>query len=170
MNHGTKNNRKRWEALTHEQRVAAVEAIRTKHQTAEYREQEEKDREAIRTEFPSRVIDDDLKVALAALRLERDAKDSASLICRNGRESTGRLRKLEARRDFEPDHGNLANLRRGVGQTSLVVACRLIPPQVEETGFTGPRLMDRDVFGCGHATGPPNDLATDFSPTFAGRN
>src|SRR5207247_4201640 len=71
MNHGTERNQKRWEALTPEQRTA-VEAIRAKHATPGYREQEEKDREAIRAEFPPRRSDDELTDALAALRLERE--------------------------------------------------------------------------------------------------
>src|SRR3954452_20188312 len=71
MDHGTDRNRKRWESMTPEQR-AAVEAIRARHQTAEYREREAKEREAVRDEFPPRVIDEELNIALAALRLERE--------------------------------------------------------------------------------------------------
>ena len=71
MNHGTERNRKRWEAMTPEQR-AAVEAIRTRHRTPEYREQEERDRQAIRGEFPPRRADEELAAALAALRVERE--------------------------------------------------------------------------------------------------
>ena len=41
MNHGTERNRKRWEAMTPDQR-AAVEKVRAGHATPEYREQEER--------------------------------------------------------------------------------------------------------------------------------
>jgi len=71
MNHGTERNRKRWEAMTTQQR-ATVESIRAKHSAPEYREQEERDREAVRSEFPLHHVDEDLKTALAALRLERE--------------------------------------------------------------------------------------------------
>jgi ribosome-binding protein aMBF1 (putative translation factor) len=71
MEHGSERNRRRWEAMTAEQR-AAVDAIRAKHRSPAYREQEERDREAIREEFPPRTADEELKSALAALRLERE--------------------------------------------------------------------------------------------------
>ena len=71
MEHGSERNRRRWEAMTAEQR-AAVDAIRARHRTPEYREQEEKDREAIREEFPPRRADEELTAALAALRVERE--------------------------------------------------------------------------------------------------
>jgi DNA-binding Xre family transcriptional regulator len=71
MNHGTERNRKRWEALTPEQR-AAVERRRALNATPEYREQEEHVRAEIRSEFPPAVPDPELLTALASLRLERE--------------------------------------------------------------------------------------------------
>lgn len=71
MDHGTERNRRRWEAMTPEQR-AAVEAIRAGHRTPEYREQEERGRESIETEFPPRRVDEELAAALADLRRERE--------------------------------------------------------------------------------------------------
>ncbi len=71
MNHGTERNRKRWDAMTDEQR-AAVETIRAQHHATELRAQEERDREAVRVEFPPAVPDEELLTALAALRVERE--------------------------------------------------------------------------------------------------
>jgi hypothetical protein len=71
MNHGTERNRKRWEELTPEQR-AAVDAIRSSHRAPEYREREDRVRQAIRSEFPPRCADEELIGALAALRVERE--------------------------------------------------------------------------------------------------
>jgi ribosome-binding protein aMBF1 (putative translation factor) len=71
MEHGSERNRSRRESMTAEQR-AAVDAIRARHRTPEYREHEERDREAIRKEFPPRRADEELTAALAALRVERD--------------------------------------------------------------------------------------------------
>ncbi len=71
MEHGSERNRSRWESMTAEQQ-AAVDAIRARHRTPEYREQEERDREAIREEFPPRRADEELSAALAALRVERE--------------------------------------------------------------------------------------------------
>ena len=50
MNHGTERNRRRWEAMTPEQR-AAVERVRASHLTPEYRENEARTRQAIQSEF-----------------------------------------------------------------------------------------------------------------------
>jgi ribosome-binding protein aMBF1 (putative translation factor) len=72
MNHGTERNRKRWEAMTTEQR-AAVESVGAKHSRSESREKEEQDRAAVRIEFPPReVADEELRAALAGLRAERE--------------------------------------------------------------------------------------------------
>lgn len=71
MQHGSERNRKRWEAMTAEQR-AAVDAIRARHRAPAYREQEEIDREAVRNEFPPRRADDELTAALEALCIERE--------------------------------------------------------------------------------------------------
>ncbi len=57
MNHGTERNRKRWEAMTPKQR-AAVESIRARHSTPESREKEERDRVAIKADFPPREVAD----------------------------------------------------------------------------------------------------------------
>jgi ribosome-binding protein aMBF1 (putative translation factor) len=73
MNHGTERNRKRWEAMTPEQR-AAVEAVRARHRDPAYADQETRDREAVRAEFPPRHADDGLKAALASLRAERERR------------------------------------------------------------------------------------------------
>jgi len=102
--------------LTPEQR-AAVETIRAKHQAAEYREQEEKDREAIRTEFPPRVIDDDLKAALAALRLERE-RQGLSLTDMQERTRIDRatISKLERGEIPNPTMGTLRTYAAALGK------------------------------------------------------
>jgi ribosome-binding protein aMBF1 (putative translation factor) len=116
MNHGTESNRKRWEALTPEQR-AAVETIRAKHETLEYREQEEKDRDAIRAEFPPRVIDEELKAALAALRLERE-RQGLSLTDMQERTRIDRatISKLERGEILNPTMGTLRTYAAALGK------------------------------------------------------
>ena len=116
MNHGTEGNRKRWEALTPEQR-AAVETLRAKHQTLEYREQEEKDREAIRAEFPPRVIDEELKAALATLRLERE-RQGLSLTDMQERTRIDRatISKLERGEIPNPTMGTLRTYAAALGK------------------------------------------------------
>jgi ribosome-binding protein aMBF1 (putative translation factor) len=116
MNQGTEGNRKRWEALTPEQQ-AAVETLRAKHQTSEYREQEEKDREAIRAEFPPRVIDEALKAALATLRLERE-RQGLSLTDMQERTRIDRatISKLERGEIPNPTMGTLRTYAAALGK------------------------------------------------------
>ncbi len=67
----TERNRKRWKAMTPEQR-AAVESIRAQHSTPEFRAQVERDRIAIRAEFPPASPPAELIEALGLLRQERE--------------------------------------------------------------------------------------------------
>jgi hypothetical protein len=71
MNFGTERNRKAWEAMTPEQR-AAVERIREKHRTPEYRCEEAVVRELVRQEVPPLHADAALMATLAAMRGERE--------------------------------------------------------------------------------------------------
>jgi ribosome-binding protein aMBF1 (putative translation factor) len=116
MNHGTERNRKCWEAMTPEQR-AAVETIRTKHRTPGYREQEERDREAIRAEFPPRLVDEDLKAALAALRLERERQGlSLTDIQERTRIDRATISKLERGEIPNPTVGTLRTYAAALGK------------------------------------------------------
>jgi ribosome-binding protein aMBF1 (putative translation factor) len=116
MDHGTDRNRRRWESMTPEQR-AAVESIRARHRTPEYREQEDKDREAIQAEFPPRVIDVELKTALAALRLERE-RQGLSLTDMQERTKIDRatISKLERGEMPNPTVGTLRTYAAALGK------------------------------------------------------
>ena len=117
MNHGTGRNRKRWDAMTPEQR-AAVESIRAGHSTPEYREQEERDRAAIRAEFPPRhPADDDLKAALSALRVERE-RQGLSLTDLQARTRIDRatISKLERGEIPNPTVGTLRTYAAALGK------------------------------------------------------
>jgi ribosome-binding protein aMBF1 (putative translation factor) len=71
MNFGTERNQEAWERMTPEQR-AAVEKIREKHRTPEYRREEAVVRELVRQDVPPLDADADLMATLAALRDERE--------------------------------------------------------------------------------------------------
>jgi len=116
MNHGTERNRKRWEAMTTEQR-AVVESIRAKRSTPEYREQEERDREAVRSEFPLQHVDEDLNTALAALRLERE-RQGLSLTDMHERTRIDRatISKLERGEIPDPTVGTLRTYAAALGK------------------------------------------------------
>jgi DNA-binding Xre family transcriptional regulator len=73
MNHGTERNRRAYEAMTPEQK-AAVEKIRIRHRTPEYRKEEALVRERARQEFPPLIVDADLAAIGAALRAERERR------------------------------------------------------------------------------------------------
>jgi ribosome-binding protein aMBF1 (putative translation factor) len=111
MNHGTERNRKRWEAMTPDQR-ATVEAIRAKHRSSEHRSREEKARQAVRSEFPPRHADDDLKSALVELRHERE---------RQG------LRLTDMHERTRIDRGTISKLERGELANPTVGTLRTYP-------------------------------------------
>lgn len=117
MNHGTERNRKRWEAMTPEQR-AAVEALRARHSTPEHREQEERVREAVRQEFPPRsTIDDELKAALAGLRAERERLGLSLLdLQERTRIDRGTISKLERGEIPNPTVGTLRTYAAALGK------------------------------------------------------
>jgi ribosome-binding protein aMBF1 (putative translation factor) len=116
MNHGTGRNRKCWEAMTPEQQ-AAVESIRAKHRAAEYREQEERDREAVRAEFPPHQADEDLRAALVALRLERERQGlSLSDMQERTRIDRATISKLERGEIPNPTVGTLRTYAAALGK------------------------------------------------------
>jgi ribosome-binding protein aMBF1 (putative translation factor) len=116
MDHGTDRNRERWESLTPEQR-AAVESIRARHQTAGYREQEAREREAIRAEFPPRGVDEELKTALAALRLERERQGlSLTDMQQRTRIDRATISKLERGEMPNPTVGTLRTYAAALGK------------------------------------------------------
>jgi ribosome-binding protein aMBF1 (putative translation factor) len=116
MKHGTERNRRRWEAMTSEQR-AAVETIREKHATLQFRADEEKARKAILAEFPPRSIDPDLTAALAALRVERE-RQGLSLTDMQERTKIDRatISKLERGEIANPTVGTLRNYAAALGK------------------------------------------------------
>jgi ribosome-binding protein aMBF1 (putative translation factor) len=116
MNYGTERNRKRWEAMTDAQR-AAVERIRARNRTPEYRAQEIRDREAIRAEFPPAVPDEALVRALAALRAERE-RQGLSLTDMAERTGIDRatISKLETGKVANPTVGSLRTLAQALGK------------------------------------------------------
>jgi ribosome-binding protein aMBF1 (putative translation factor) len=116
MNYGTDRNRKRWEALTPEQR-AAVEHIRAEHARPEFREQEERDRASARIDFPPRTADVDLTAALASLRAERERQ---GLSLSDIQERTGidraTISKLERGEIPNPTLGTLRTYASALGK------------------------------------------------------
>jgi ribosome-binding protein aMBF1 (putative translation factor) len=116
MNHGTERNRKRWDAMTPEQR-AAVEVIRASHRTPEFREREEAVRQAARFEFPPRGADEELTAALAALRVERE-RQGLSLTDMQERTKIDRatISKLERGEVRNPTIGTLRTYAFALGK------------------------------------------------------
>jgi ribosome-binding protein aMBF1 (putative translation factor) len=116
MNHGTERNRKRWEAMTPEQR-AAVDAIRSSHRTPEYRAHEDQVRQAIRSEFLPRRADEELVGALAALRVERE-RQGLSLTDMQERTRIDRatISKLERGEIPNPTVGTLRTYASALGK------------------------------------------------------
>ena len=70
----TDRSRKPLDNLTEEQR-AAVERVRARHRTPEYREEEQRVRELVRRDFPPATPDADLSSLLAALKAERERRN-----------------------------------------------------------------------------------------------
>ena len=103
--------------MTPEQR-AAVESIRAKHATPEYREQEARDRVAIRAELPPRhVADADLKAALAALRAERERQGlSLTDLQERTRIDRATISKLERGEIPNPTVGTLRTYAAALGK------------------------------------------------------
>jgi ribosome-binding protein aMBF1 (putative translation factor) len=116
MNHGTERNRKRWEAMTPEQR-AAVERIREAHRSPADREQEERARTLVRSEFPPAVPDPELLNALAALRLERE-RQGLSLTDLSERTGLDRatISKLETGKVANPTVATLRTYATALGK------------------------------------------------------
>jgi ribosome-binding protein aMBF1 (putative translation factor) len=116
MNHGTERNRKRWEAMAPEQR-AAVETIRAAHATPEYRAREERDREAVRQEFPPRRADEALTSALTSLRAERERQGlSLTDMQERTRIDRGTISKLERGEIPNPTVGTLRTYALALGK------------------------------------------------------
>jgi ribosome-binding protein aMBF1 (putative translation factor) len=116
MNHETERNRKRWEALAPEQQ-AAVEAIRARHRTPEYRDQEERDREAVRLEFPPARVENDLAEAFAALRLERESQGlSLTDLAERSGIDRATISKLETGKIANPTVGTLRTIAAALGK------------------------------------------------------
>jgi hypothetical protein len=116
MDHGTERNRRRWEALTPEQR-AAVEKVRAAHRAAEYRADEARVREAVRAEFPPRRADEDLAAALAALRTERERQGlSLTDVQERSRIDRATISKLERGEIPNPTVGTLRAYAAALGK------------------------------------------------------
>jgi DNA-binding Xre family transcriptional regulator len=116
MNHGTERNRKRWEAMTPEQR-AAVERVREAHRAPEYSQQEELIRTAVRSEFPPAGPDPELVLALAALRLERERQGlSLTDVSERTGIDRGTLSKLETGKVANPTVATLRTYARALGK------------------------------------------------------
>jgi ribosome-binding protein aMBF1 (putative translation factor) len=118
MNFGTERNRKRWEAMTDEQK-AAVERIRARHATPEYRAEEERIREAVRAEFPPRRVepDADLAAALASLRAERERQGlSLTDLQERTRIDRATISKLERGELPNPTVGTLRTYAAALGK------------------------------------------------------
>jgi ribosome-binding protein aMBF1 (putative translation factor) len=116
MNHGTERNRKRWDAMTPEQR-AAVERIRAAHHAPESRELEERDRSMIRDELPPATPDEELIDTLAALRLERE-RQGLSLTDMSERTGIDRatISKLETGKVTNPTLATLRTYANALGK------------------------------------------------------
>jgi ribosome-binding protein aMBF1 (putative translation factor) len=116
MNHGTERNRKRWDAMTPKQR-AAVERIRAAHQAPESRELEERDRTAIRDEFPPATPDEELIDTLTALRSERE-RQGLSLTDMSERTGIDRatISKLETGKVANPTLATLRTYANALGK------------------------------------------------------
>jgi len=116
MEHGTERNRKRWEALTPEQK-AAVERIRTKHQTPEYRAEEEVVREAVRLEFPPAHADAGLSALMEMLRAERERQGlSLSDITERSGIDKATLSKLETGKMANPTFQTIRTYAAALGK------------------------------------------------------
>jgi ribosome-binding protein aMBF1 (putative translation factor) len=102
--------------MTPEQQ-AAVEVIRASHRTAEYRENEDRVRQAIRTEFPPHRADEELNAALAALRVERE-RQGLSLTDMQERTKIDRatISKLERGEVPNPTIGTLRTYASALGK------------------------------------------------------
>ncbi len=113
--HMTQRNREAWEKMTPEQQ-AAVEALRARHATPEYRAEEERVRELARQDFPPATADDDLLDLLAALKLERE-RQGLSLADMQARTKIDRsaLSKIETGKVPNPTWATLRAIAKALG-------------------------------------------------------
>jgi transcriptional regulator with XRE-family HTH domain len=112
------------ENLTEEQR-AAVERIRARHRTPEYRAEERRVRELARRDFPPATPDPELAVLLASLKAERE-RHNVSLTEMHERTGIDRatISKLENGHIPNP---TWATLRAYAGALGLRIAAHLAP-------------------------------------------
>jgi ribosome-binding protein aMBF1 (putative translation factor) len=128
MNFGTERNRQAWERMTPEQR-AAVEAIRARHATPEYRAEEARIREEVRKEFPPLTADEPLLDVLAALRLERERQGlSLTDVMERTRLDRATISKLENGKIPNPTYTTMKAYARALG---LRLAWTLTPSPAE---------------------------------------
>lgn len=118
--------RKNERELTPEQR-AAVEAVRAKHRTPEYRAEEARVRELVREEFPPARMDEETAEALAALRLERE-RQGLSLVDVAARMGVDKayLSRLERGQVANPTLATLRAYYQALGKR-LVLAAEELP-------------------------------------------
>lgn len=126
MEFGTERNRKRWEALTPEQREA-VERVRAGHQTPEYRAEEGRIAELARAEFPPLSATPQVLALAAALKAERE-RQGLSLTDVAGRSRLDRafVSKLEHGKIANPTVATLRAFAKALGM-ELTLALRPAP-------------------------------------------
>ena len=111
----TKRNREALAKMTPEQR-AAVEAIKAKHKTPEYRAEEVKLREEVRKEFPPIETDETIAGLAAAFKIERER---AGLSLTDLQEKTGidraTLSRIENGKVPNPTYSTLAAYAQALG-------------------------------------------------------
>lgn len=111
----TKRNREALARMTPEQQ-AAVEAIRAKHRTPEFREEEATVRELARKEFPPLEADETIAGVAAALKVERER---SGLSLADLQEKTGidraTLSRIENGKVPNPTYSTLAAFARALG-------------------------------------------------------
>ena len=135
----TKRNREALARMTPEQR-AAVEAIKAKHRTPEYREEEAKVREEVRKEFPPLEADETIAGIAAALKVERE-RSGMSLA--DLQEKTGidraTLSRIENGKVPNPTYSTLKAFAKAMGFRVVIKLERA------ETGAQAdPRANDRE--------------------------
>ncbi len=138
-----KRSRSGTENLTEEQR-AAVERIRARHRTPEYRAEEQRVRELARRDFPPATPDPELAALLTALKAERERR-GVSLTEMHERTGLDRatISKVENGHVPNPTWATLRTYSRALG---LKIVTDLVPL---------PSARARSVEFCDDASGAP---------------
>jgi DNA-binding XRE family transcriptional regulator len=120
--------------LTEEQR-AAIERIRARHRTPEYRAEEQRVRELVRRDFPPATPDPELATLLAALKAERE-RHNVSLTEMHERTGIDRATISKVENGHIPNP-TWATLRAYAGALGLRIAANLTPTCTSSNPLAG---------------------------------